>query len=87
MYTTEEMINQVIVNLNNLTISGVDNMSLIIDSIKMLSSVKEGIKKTEETHKAQLDKLMDRIKEVSEAKGMKVITGHVSQNQGQDLPS
>lgn len=69
MYTTEEMINQVIVNLNNLTISGVDNMSLIIDSIKMLASIQEGIKKAEETHKAQLDKLMDRIREINEAKG------------------
>ena len=87
MYTTEEMINQVIGNLNSITVAGVENMSLIISSIQMLSSVKEGIKEHEKTHKEQLDKMMDRIKEISESKGIEVITANVSQNKGEDLPS
>jgi len=87
MYTTEEMINQVIGNLNSITIAGVENMSLIISSIQMLSSVKEGIKEHEKIHKEQLDKMMDRIKEISESKGIEVITANVSQNKGEDLPS
>lgn len=87
MYTTEEMINQVISNLNSITIAGVENMSLIISSIQMLSSVKEGIKEHEKTHKEQLDKMMDRIKEISESKGIEVITANVSQNKREDLPS
>lgn len=87
MYTTEEMINQVIGNLNSITVAGVENMSLIISSIQMLSSVKEGIKEHEKTHKEQLDKMMDRIKEISESKGIEVITANVSQNKREDLPS
>lgn len=87
MYTTEEMINQVIGNLNSITVAGVENMSLIISSIQMLSSVKEGIKEHEKIHKEQLDKMMDRIKEISESKGIEVITANVSQNKGEDLPS
>lgn len=87
MYTTEEMINQVICNLNSITVSGVENMSLIISSIQMLSSVKEGIREHEKTHKEQLDKMMDRIKEISESKGIEVITANVSQDKREDLPS
>ena len=87
MYTTEEMINQVISNLNSITVAGVENMSLIISSIQMLSSVKEGIKEHEKTHKEQLDKMMDRIKEISKSKGIEVITANVSQNKREDLPS
>ena len=87
MYTTEEMINQVVVNLNSITVAGVENMSLIISSIQMLSSVKEGIKEHEKTHKEQLDKMMDRIKEISESKGIEVITANVSQNKREDLRS
>lgn len=81
MYTTEEMINQVIFNLNGLTISGVANMELIINSINMLSSVKEGIRKHEEEHKAQMKKMMDRIEEIGASKGLQVITADVCQNQ------
>ena len=87
MHTTEEMINQVICNLNSITVAGVENMSLIISSIQMLSSVKEGIREHEKTHKEQLDKMMDRIKEISESKDIKVVTANVSQNKGGDLPS
>lgn len=68
LYTNYEMADSIMVKLNEIEVKGVENMGLIIDCIKQLSALKEGMKKTEDSYKEQIQKMMDRCDELANGK-------------------
>ena len=45
MYTSTELIDSIIVELNKLEVKGVTNMAIIIDCMQRLSALKKGLSK------------------------------------------
>lgn len=45
LYDKYGLINSIIVDLNRLTVSGVDNMTIVLDSVHKLSALKEGLQR------------------------------------------
>ena len=58
-----ELINSIIVDLNNLTVQGVENMTLIIDSIQRLSGLKDGLKQMDEATNKEIADLRAKVGE------------------------
>lgn len=48
MYTSTELIDTIILELNKLEVKGVDNMAIVIDTIQKLSVLKKGLSKEKE---------------------------------------
>ena len=48
MYTSTELIDSIILELNKLEVKGVANMAIVIDAIQKLSALKNGLSKEKE---------------------------------------
>lgn len=53
--TKFELIDKIIVDLNNLTVHGVQNMQIVLTAVQNLSVLKDGLKKEEEAKKAETE--------------------------------
>lgn len=61
LYTKYDLIDSMIVGLNCVNVSGVENMKIIIETIQKLGALKEGLKKEEEQRADNHDEQRENV--------------------------
>lgn len=61
-----QLIDSIIVELNSLTVQGVQNMSIIVRTIQNLSTLNEGLKQETENYRARILELEEKVKNMEE---------------------
>lgn len=58
-----ELIDSIITSLNDLTVKGVHNMNIVVDSIAKLAGLSDGMKKADQALEARFNKLKKLLEE------------------------
>ena len=63
-----QLIDLIVVELNNLTVQGVNNMKIVIESIQRLNLLSDGLKKEIEAYQKRIEELEAQITPQEEKK-------------------